>query len=339
MAKSKGLSYEQLNTAFQHQNFKPLYFLYGEEEFLMSEVQDTLIANALAPGERDFNLDIVYGADTEGPDVRNLCTSYPVMAPRRVVIVRDFDKLKDNRLFKAYAEQPNPQAVVLLVCGGKPNLSAHPYRALREHGAWAHFKPLYDNQVPGWIRSRAKAEGYTLEPQAVQMLAEFVGNDLRAAAGEIEKIATYAGTRTRLTADDVIAASGQTREFNVFELQNAIGEARLQDALRIGDRMLEQAANPTGEALKIVAVLNSYLVKLWKLTACQQKNVSQKQMARRAGISPYFVKEYLTGLRHFPLPAIETGFSALLAADFELKGGAARDPRLILTLMLRRLVP
>ncbi len=339
MAKSSGRSFEQLETAFRHKNFDPLYFLYGEEEFLMSELQEKLIENALSPAERDFNLDIAYGAESDGPTVRGLCTSYPVMAQHRVVIVRDFEKLKENRLFKEYAENPNPQAIVMLVCGSKPNMSAHPYRALREHGVWAELKPLYDNQVPGWIKNRAKAQGYEMEPRALQMLAEFVGTDLRSATSELEKIATYAGERTRLTADDVIAASGQTREFNVFELQNAIGDGRLQDALRIGDRMLEQSANPTGEALMIVAVLNSYLQKLWKLTGCQQQRLPKKEMARRAGIPPYFVNEYLSSLRRFSLAAIERGFSALLAADFELKGGAARDPRVILTLLLRRLTP
>ncbi|MFQ5570840.1 MAG: DNA polymerase III subunit delta [Rhodothermales bacterium] len=338
MAKT-GLTYEQLDTAFRHRNFQPLYFLYGEETFLMDELQQVLIKHALAPHERDFNLDLVYSAETDAPSVLALCAGFPMMAERRVVIVRNFDKLKDNRLFKAYAERPNPTAVVLLLCRSRPNLAAHPYRALRQHAAWGEFKTLYTNQMPGWIQQRVKTLGYRIEPQAVQRLADYVGTNLQSAAAEIEKLITYAGGRSTLTADDVVRAGGQTREFNVFELQRAIGEDRYQDALRIAERLLAQASNARGEALMIVSVLTSYFTKLWKLTACRTQRIAEKEMAQRVGVSPYFIKEYLFSLRHFPPQAIEQAFAALLAADYELKGGSSRDERLILVLLLRRLVP
>lgn len=337
MAKT-GVTYEQLLTAFRHRNYKPLYFLYGEEQFLIDEVQHVLIEHALAPHERDFNLDIVYGTEVEAEAVLALCAGYPMMAERRVVIVRNFDKLKNNRLFKTFAEHPNPSAVVLLVCSGKPNLSAHPYRALKQHAEWGEFKKLYDNQMPGWVQQRVKSMGYQIEPEAVQMLAEYVGTNLRAATGEIEKLITYAGEHRTLTGDDVVQASGQTREYNVFELQRAIGEGRYPDALRIAERLLSQASNTRGEALMIVSVLTGYFTKLWKLTAWQTQRLPDKEMARRVGISPFFIKEYIRSLRRFPPVAIEQAFSALLAADYELKGGSRRDERLILTLLLRRLL-
>ena len=336
---STGLTYEQLETAFRHQNFKPLYLLFGEEPFLIDELEALLIEHALAPHERDFNLDVVYGAEHEGPAALALCAGYPVMAERRVVIIRDFEKLKDNRPFATYAEGPNPTAVVVLACRQKPNLSTQPYRALKRHAAWAELKPLYANQMPGWITRRAKAGGLRIEPQAASMLAEQVGTSLQAAAAEIEKLATYAGERTTLTAEDVLRAGGQTREVNVFELQRAIGEGRYPDALRIADQMLQQASNPRSEALMIVSVLTSYFTKLWKLTTCQAERLPDKAAAARVGTSPFFIKEYLFSLRRYSPAAIQRAFSALLAADYELKGGASRSEPLVLTLLLRRLLP
>jgi len=335
---SKGHSYEQLETAFRHRNFKPLYFLFGEETFLSSELQDLLLQHALAPHERDFNLDIVYGAEADAQATLSLCSSYPVFAERRVVIVRDFDKLKGNKLFTHYAEQPNPQAIVMLVCSGKPNLTTHPYRALKEHAVWAEFKPLYTNQMPGWIQGRIRSRGYEIEPQGAQMLAEFVGTNLQSAATEIDKLITYAGGRTKLTGDDVVQAGGQSREFNVFELQRAIGEGRYVDAVKITERLLHQSSNARSEALMIVSVLTAYFTKLWKLAACQTKGVPEGQMAARIGVSPYFVKEYVAALRRMGGRAVQNAFSALLAADFELKGGSGRDERLIMTLLLRNVV-
>jgi DNA polymerase-3 subunit delta len=330
-------NYEQLATAFRHRNFKPLYFFYGDERFLAEELQDLLVQYGVASHERDFNLDIVYGSESDAQGLIALCSSYPMMAERRVVIVRDFDKLKDNRLFKEYADRPNPTAVVLLACSAKPNLAMHPYKALREKAVSMEGKPLWDNQMPAWIQKRAESQGYSISPEAVRMLADFVGTSLRAAAGELDKLTTFAGIGETITADDVVLATGQTREFNVFELQRAIGEGRSRDAHRISERMLQKASNPRGEALMIVAVLTSYFVKLWKLTACQGK-MSEKAMAGRIGVPPFYIKEYLASLRRFRMPSIEESFSALLAADFELKGGSGREERLVLSLMLRQVL-
>lgn len=336
---NSGLTYERLDTAFRHANFGPLYFFYGEETFLVEELQETLLAHALAPHERDFNYDLVYGQDTEAQAVLSLCASYPMMATRRVIIVRNFEKLKDNRLFQHYAENPNPSAIVLLVCSSKPNLSSHPYRALKQHAAWAEFKPFYPREMPKWIQHRIQQRGYRIEPRAVQMLSDYVGTNLQAAAGEIEKLITFAGAATTLTEDHVLRAGGQTREFNVFELQKALGEGRYADAVRIAERLVQQASNARGEALMIVSVLTTYFTRLQKLHRYRAQGLDEAGMARQVGINRFFIKEYLFSLQRFTLPQIERAFAALLAADYELKGGSTRDDRLILLLLLRRLLP
>ena len=331
--------YKRLRTAFEHENFKPLYFFYGEEQFLISELQSLLIDRALEPHEHDFNLDIVYGTETDANEVLSLCAGYPAMAERRVVIVREFQQLKDNRQFKEYAENPNPSAIVLLVCSDKPSLRAHPYRALKEHAEAVEFESLYDRQVPGWIKNRVQAEGYRIEPAAVEMLTQLIGSDLHKAAAEIDKLTTYAGERRKITRDDVLHVGGHAREYNVFELQETIGKGNYARALEIADRMLQQATDPRGEALMIVAVLTRYFRKLLKLLACQGRGMSDKAMANHIGVPPYFFKQYHVSLNRYNRQAIERGFSALLAADFELKGGSSRDTRTIVSLMLGRMVP
>ena len=336
---SKGLTYEQLETAFKHKNFKPLYLLYGTEHFLMTELQKHLLQNALEPHEKDFNLDIVYGSDLDIGQLLSLCASYPVMAQRRVVIVRNFEQVKDNKRFAAYAGQPNPHAIVLLVCGRKPNVSAHPYKALREKASWAEFKPLYQNQISGWIANRIKMRNMKATPEAIEHIADFLGTDLQAIETEIDKLVAYCGGRTTITGDDVVAASGQTREFNVFELQRAIGETRYSDAMRITERLLHQSTNTRSEALMIVSILTSYFTKLWKLTYLQNKRLPDKALAQRVGISPYFIKQYLHSLQRYNRIQIADAFASLLSADYELKGGATRNAQLILTLLIRRLIP
>lgn len=335
---SKGLTYEQIMAAVQRNDLAPLYFLFGDESFLVDEIQAAVLENALQPHERDFNLDIVYGSDADAQQVITLCAGYPVMAQRRVVIVREFEKLKDNRLFMTYAERPNPTAIVLLLCSGRPNLATHPYRALRQHAAWAEFKPLRTKDLPRWIEARVRRAGYAIQPAALHMLGDFLGTDLRSAASEIEKLIAFAGERTQITADDVLRASGQTREFSVFELQKAVGEQRFTDAVRISERLLLQAANPTGEALMIVAILTSFYTKLWRMLPCMAERMPERAMAGHIGVNPYYIGEYVGALQRLGVGGIERAFGALLAADYELKGGAIRDSRAIMLLLLTRLI-
>ena len=299
-----GVTYRQLETAFRHRNFAPLYFLYGEEEFLINSLQDLLLEYVLEPGERDFNLDILYGTEVEPQQALAVCSSYPVMAARRLVIVRDFEKMKGNVLFKSYAEQPNPTAVVALVCRGKPNLSAHPYRALKEKAVAAEIKPLSASKVPGWISGHVERSGLTIAPRACEMLADFVG----------------------------------TREFNVFELQRAVGERDYERAVTIAERLLQQTSNVRGESIRIVTILSAYFTKLWKLTVCQGRRLGEKEMAQRVGVSPFFIKEYIRSLQKYDAGSIERGLGLLMAADYELKGGAQRSETLIMQLLLNQLV-
>ena len=332
------LSYDQIETAFKARNFKPLYFLFGEETYQIDQAQRLLVERALAPHERDFNYDLVYGAEADAAQVIALCSAFPMMAERRVVIVRDFEKLRGNALFQAYAERPNPTAVVLLACRSKPNLSQHPYRALKQHAAWGEFKALKPREMTGWVTAYLQHHGFRLDPQAAAMLADLVGTDLHTAASEADKLAAHVGTRSDIAPDDVLAAAGHSREFNVFELQKAIGEDRFDRAATIAERLLQQGANPRGESLKIVAVLASFFVKLQRLAALVARRVPEGSMASEVGIPPFVVKEYLHTLRRFPASRLDAAFGALLAADYELKGGSARNEHLVLLLLLRRLL-
>lgn len=338
MARKKtGTSFQDLVTAFRNGNVKPLYFLYGDEGFLIDEVQRVAVEALLEPHEHDFNLDVIFGPEADARDVLAQCASYPMMASRRVVIVRGFERLDGNDRFKAYAEQPNPNAVVLLLCTDKPNVSAHPYRALRENAVWSNFEPLRDREVPGWIERRFKGAGVQTESGAAQMLSEIAASDLRTLASEVEKLVTYVGSRRRVTRNDVLQATGHSREINPFELQKAIGAGETARALAIANGLLGQAANRVGEAHKTVAILTSYVTKIWKLSGCQGKGLSKGKMARQVGVPPFYLDEYLAVVRRWSAADVRRALEALLAADTELKGGSQRDERLVLTLLVHRL--
>ena len=335
--KKTGAAFDDLTVGFKHGQFAPLYFFYGAEGWFMDELQRLAVEHALAPHERDFNLDVVFGPEASAPAVLAQCAQFPMMAARRLVVVRGFEKLDENGLFKGYAEAPNPHAVVVLLCHARPNLSAHPYRALKEHAVWAEFGPLGDRQLPGWVEGRFRARRVETEAGAAQTLAETAGPDLRALDAEVEKLVTYVGDRKRVTRDDVLRAAGHSAEQNPFELQNALAAGDAPRALAIADGLLAQAGNRRGEALKVVGLLTAYVTKLWKLTGCLAAGVPEQQWAGQIGVPPFYVREYAQAARRFGPAALRRAFDALLAADIELKGGSHRDERLVLTLALRRM--
>ncbi len=335
---AQGFTYEQLVTAFRHGNFQPLYFWFGEEVFLNVSLQHLLVEHALAPSERDFNLDILYGADTDAQDVLARCRSFPMMAQRRVVIVRDFDRLKQKQLFSEYARQPNPHAVVVLACSGRPNLNVNPYRALKRLAAWSEFRPLKERELPGWIHAQVSAFGKRLRPEAMQALIEGAGYDLHTLHQELEKLRAYTGTREEITREDVLTVGGHGREFNVFELQEAVGRGNRARALYVLEQMLRHTSNRRREALRILAVLTTYFTRLYKLTICRTER-DVKVLGRKIGIPPYYVKEYLHALRLYPLSSLETILSHLLEAEFALKGGSEESEAVILTRLLQQVLP
>ena len=340
MAKGRsktGASFEDLATSFKHGTFAPLYFFYGEEGLHADELQTLALEHAVQPHERDFNVDVVFGPEADARAVLAQCAQFPMMAERRLVIVRGFEKLDDNEAFRSYAEAPNPQAVVMLVCYDKPNLSKHPYRALKQHAVWAEFKAPYARELPGWAEKRFRARGVETESGAAAMLAELAGADLRTVASEVEKLVTYVGERRRVTRDDVLRAAGHSAEQNPFELQKAVVAGDVARALGIADALLATAANTHGEAIKLVALLASYIGKLWRLTGCLAAGVPEAKLAGQVGVPPFYVREYIAAARRYGPAAQRAAFGTLLAADVELKGGSQRPPRAVLTLALRRL--
>ncbi len=149
---------EDFHSALRQRQFRSVYLLYGEEDFLIDEMVQSFIKTAVDEGTRGFNLDIVYGSDLEAKDVVALASAYPMMAERRVVVVRDFDRLRNNEQLIGYIEQPS-ETTSLLLLAEKVDMRRKPYVTLKTKAEIIECRPLYDDRVPDWIISRVKERG------------------------------------------------------------------------------------------------------------------------------------------------------------------------------------
>ncbi len=335
--------YQEIQQDFEQDRIKPVYLFYGDESYLSDQLQATLIDQVLLPEDRDFNLDILQGDEITAQSAYNICQMVPMMVERRVVVIRGFDQIRGNKLFASLAKQPNPAAVVLLICDGNPRFNADPYRALKKNSEAvqvAEFAPLWKNQAMKFARDYAAGQGCQLEPGVVQILIEFLGTSLALIVQEIEKLITYIGDRNPrvIQKEDVIQASGQTRDINVFELQDAISQRRAIDAHRITAQLLSSASSRPGEAIRIVAILTGYFVRLWKLHEARRRRVPRSEMAKQLGVPPTILNKYFDAANVWSLHDVKHAMQLLLSVDCEIKGLSKRSPQLIMTLLITQLL-
>ena len=319
MAKDR-LTIDDLRAALAQRKVAPVYLFCGSEDFLVEEATDLVIESVLAPEHRGFNLDVMYGGDADARDVASHASSFPMMADRRVVVVRDLDKLANKELLSPYIEQPSP-STSLILHSTKPDFRKKPYLIAKRASSIIWFEPIRDYHVAGWISKRLKQQGWDIEPEAVKILAAYVGTSLREIQNELNKLYVFIGKRRLITPDDIRAVVGVSKEYNVFELQNAIGAKNLARSTQVLSRMLDAGESP----ILLIVMLTRYFTTLWKLRDLQRHGVAGGELAAKVGVSPYFIKEYVAAADRFTLSEIEHSFETLVRADEQLKTSSV-DP-------------
>jgi len=311
-------SYENFLESIKGKSIAPVYLFIGEEDFLLEECVGCIVQELLTRDTKAFNLDIVYGSKADARDVMAHAASFPIMSSRRVVVVKEFDKLlsSDNAkdIVSSYISRPLDSTCLVLIAE-KPDFRTRPFVDLKKSGVVFSFNPLYDNQIPAWISERCRKIGKDVDLEACRLLQAYVGNSLRVIQNELDKLFIYLGERTRVTTEDVADVVGAVRGFTVFDLQNAVGKKNLEESLRIVNRMIE-----AGEASQLtIVMLTRYFNILWKLQNLFEQGTSETEVLAATRISPYYFKDYAAAAKRFTQPQIENAFRVLLEADIQLK--------------------
>ncbi len=305
-------------------NIKPIYFLMGEEPYYIDGISKFIEENVLTEEERGFNQMVLYGRDVSVDDVVSNAKRYPMMAERQVVIVKeaqDLSRTIENLV--AYAQNPQP-STVLVMCYKYKTLDKRKKLAkeIAKTGILFESKKLYDNQVPDWIKRVLASKGYTITPKAAQMLVEFLGNDLSKVNNELEKLQLILKPGEQITPQLIEENIGISKDFNNFELQNAIGERDMKKAFAIVQYFSQ---NPKNNPLVVtVGILYGFFAKLLKYHALTNKGDAAKVL----GVHPFFLKDYQTAARNFPMKKVSAAIAAIREVDMKSKGvGAANLPQ------------
>lgn len=316
--------YAELN----EKKISQLYLFYGEEDFLIQQLMEALIKAVLQPGDADFNLDILYGNETDGAAIVNAAMSFPMMAERRLVIVKDFTLLNEKslQLLLKYAEKPSASTCLCLI-SAKLGINAAMKR-LKEICKTIEAKRLYDNQVPAWIKSFARERGYGISDQAASLLQINVGNSLRRLSSEIDKIELLIKAN-EITVDDVEAVVGATKEFNVFEFCDAVAGKQLEKSLRILNRLLELGESPVG----LLVMLSRHFTIMAKAKELLLKRSTRSAIAKELHINHYFIDKYIQQTQKYRREQLQAIFQLMLTADQHLKS-SYQKPKLVIESLL-----
>lgn len=309
---------KQLVTDIKGGNLKPIYFLMGEEAYYIDKISDFIEANVLAEEERGFNQMVLYGRDVTIEDIVGNAKRYPMMAEYQVVIVKEAQDLSRTieKLAK-YAENPQPTTVLVLNYKYKKiDKRKALYKTLKKTGVVYESKKLYENQVADWIRRVLSPKNYTISPKAAQMLVEFLGTDLSKINNELEKLQIILPQGSQITPEVIEENIGISKDFNNFELRKAIGGKNVLKAHQIVNYF---ADNPKDNPMVVtVSLLFNFFSQLLHFHGLKDK--SPRSVASALKVNPYFVNEYITAARNFPMRKVSAVVSILRDFDVRSKG-------------------
>lgn len=301
----------------------PIYFLQGDEPFYIDQVSDYIEDNLLSEADRGFNQTIMYGRDSKMHEVLTNAKRFPMMAERQVVIIKeahllaDFKNKEGRALLEAYVENPL-DSTVLVFCykygklDGKTSLA----KLLNKKAIVLNSLRLKDYQVPDWIKSYITRKGYGISEMATRLIADHIGNNLERLSNEIDKLLINHNP-SEIIDDSIVEKNiGISKEYNVFELQNAIMN---RDVLKANKIVKYFGANPKDHnPIPIIALLFTLFNKL--LLVHQSKDKSPQNLAKVLKVNPYFVKDYLNAIRNFPMYSVKQNIHHIYEADMAVKG-------------------
>lgn len=312
-------TFDQIISDIRKHSFAPVYFLMGEEPFFIDMIADALEDEVVSEEEKAFNQIIMYGADIASIDqIGSAARSFPMMGERLLVIVREaqlLDKTIEN-LEKYLAVIP--PSTVLCICYKYKKLDKRKAlaKAIDKRGILFESKKLYDNNMPDWISGQLASRGYKATPKALQMIADSLGNDLNRICTELDKLIIKIPKSKTITDDDIEQNVGISKDYNVFELQKAIGSRDVVKATRIINYFGD---NPKANSLVgTVAILYAYFTKLVKYHASVDK--SDAGLASMLGVSPYFLKDYKEAARNYSPNSCVRCIEVLHDFDLKSKG-------------------
>ena len=322
MAKAKH-TIESIFSGLKEKKYAPVYFFHGEEPFFIDKIANYIEKNVIPEHEKGFNQVILYGKDVDMATIMGNAKRFPMMADRQVVIIKEAQEIKDiNRedgQEQLIAYLNNPLAsTVLVFCHKNKKLDARKKLAkeVDSKGILFESKKLYDNQIEPFVSTLVQEGGYKINPRASHIFAQYIGNNLSRINNEFEKLTVNIAAGQEIDELTIQRNIGISKEYNIFELQNALVRRDVEKVFRIINYFNENPKN--NPIIPSITILFNFFTKV--MLAHINNSKQDRELASILGVSPFFVKDYRTACRSFNRGKVIDAIRALHEADLQSKG-------------------
>jgi len=311
------MDYAKIMEDLKNRIYYPVYFLYGEEPYYIDQVSDYIAKNVLTDAEKGFNQIVFYGKDTTVQTIIETARRFPMMANQQVIIVKEAQTLSAVEELKTYVEKPLKSTILVINYKYKKiDRRTGLAKAMVKNGILFESPRVYENKVPAWIEQYLLKSGMTITPQAAIMLAEYLGANLSKVANELQKLIIALPEKTRITPEHIEKNIGISKEYNIFELQNALGECDVLKANRIINYF---GSNPNSNPIqRTISSLHIYFTRLFMCHFLKDK--SENSVAASLGLHPFIAKSYIAAARRYKPPKLYEIVGILREYDMKSKG-------------------
>jgi DNA polymerase-3 subunit delta len=314
------MSSEKIISDWKKKNFKPLYWLEGEEEYYINLVMDYAEHHILSDSEAEFNRTVFYGKDANWSEVVNACRRYPMFADKQVVLLKEAQQMRDLDKLESYFENPLP-STIFVVSHKEKTLDKRKtlYKTIKKEGEIFTSEKLREYKLPEWIGEYIQSKGFTISQKGIMLLAEHIGNDLSRISNEVDKIAVNLDQRKNITEDDIEKFVGVSKEFNAFELQDAISKKDFPRAMQIIHYF---EGNPKAAPIQLVLpALYGYFSKLYVLFGMADK--SEAAVKPLFYNNPFAAKQAIEAAKLYSYNGVEKAL--LLLHEYNLRSVGVND--------------
>ncbi len=314
------MTYNEILNSLKKKVYAPIYFFHGEEPFYIDKLVDYISANILEESERDFNQTILYAKDNQPIDVVDTATRLPMMAEKQVVIVKEaheYKRANQWEAFEQYFTSPSDSTILVFAYKYKKfDKRSKIYKLLSKKAEIFESSGVKDYELPKWVRDFVVENNHQISDKAVALICEFVGNDLSRMSNELEKLFLLVDEGTQISEKDIEKNIGISKDYNVFELVNAVLDKDFEKAVKIINYFDK---NPKAAHITvIIANLLTLYQRLFKVHFL--KTNDPRAIATALKIHPYPAKEMLSKKMKHPPKIISRNFNILRSYDLMAKG-------------------
>ena len=294
-----------------------MYLLHGEEPYLIDEAATFLEHNVLQEHEKVFDQQILYGSDSDAKYIMEQLMIFPMIAPRRMVIVREAQQMDDIIGLETFVQKPVPSSILVLCHKGKSlDKRTKLYDGIKKNGFILAADKLKESDVLPWILSMAEELNLKIDHDAAEAMIELIGGEISRLYPELKKLATHAAPGTPITKLEILDLVGLSREYNVFELQKALESGDALKTMKIGAMISEQKGY---SIIPFIALLGGYYTRLYIVRSMM--SADDNTIAEAIGIkSPYVIRGFKVAAGKYTPETLERCIGWLHVYDMKSKG-------------------